>query len=129
MVKKIQAADGKVYKKVAVSNNTLGRKRTVEMVFGIISLVLSLGSLASGFRMASVADAFGGGGAYTAELLFGILLSAISFALVFFINKKHIVIGIAIIVLGVVLIFSCGEFGIIGGFMFTITGIISLVRK
>lgn len=98
MAKKIQGADGNVYKQVDISNSSNSRKRTLEIVFGIISLILSIVSLASGFGLASFADAFGGGGSYTAELLFGIILSIVAFILVFFINKKHKIISSAIII-------------------------------
>ncbi|GAT17931.1 hypothetical protein [Secundilactobacillus silagei] len=130
MAKKIQGADGKMYKQVSTSSNAgEGRKRTLEVVLGVISLVLSIVSLASGFGVAAVADSFGGGGSYTMELFFGILLSIAAFILIFFLNKKHTLISIAIIVLGIVLLFSCGNFGVLGGIFFTITGIIALFRK
>ncbi|MCH5462510.1 hypothetical protein HC026_05085 [Lactobacillus sp. LC28-10] len=130
MVKKIQGADGKIYRQVSTPSEVgLGRKRTPELILGIIGLVLSVISLVSGFGIASVADSLGGGGSYTIEILFGILISIVDFILLFFINKQHNVISIAIIVLGVVLLFSCGNFGIIGGIFFIITGIVALIRK
>lgn len=45
MVKKIQGADGKVYKQVIPPNGNGDRKRTLEIVFGIISFGRSLCSL------------------------------------------------------------------------------------
>lgn len=126
LANKIKGADGKTYKQIVPSTN---RKRTLEIVVGAISLVVSLVSLASGFGLAAVADSFGGGGSYTGELMFGIILSIIAFGLIFLINKKHVLVSLAIVVLGFVLLFSCGNFGIIGGFLFIITGLIALFRK
>jgi ABC-type multidrug transport system fused ATPase/permease subunit len=126
MAKTVKGADGKVYKQVLPSTQ---RKRTVEIVAGAISLVVSLVSLASGLGLASVADSFGGGGSYTGELMFGILLSIAAFALIFLINKKHTLVSLAIIILGIILLVSCGNFGIIGGILFAITGVIALIRK
>lgn len=126
MAKMVKAEDGKTYKQIVPSTN---RKRTVEIVAGVISLLVSIVSLASGFGLAAVADGFGGGGSYTMELLFGILLSIVAFILIFFINKKHALISWLIISIGVVLLFSAGVFGIAGGILFAITGLIALFRK
>lgn len=126
MSKKVTGEDGQTYKMVSPSTN---RKRTVEIVAGIISLLVSIVSLASGFGLAAIADGFGGGGSYTMELLFGILLSVVAFILTFFIKQKHALISWSIIILGVVLLFSAGDFGIAGGILFTITGLIALFRK
>lgn len=126
MAKKIQGEDGKTYMQVTP---TINRKRTLEIVFGVISLLVSIISLVSGFGLAAVADSFGGGGSYTGELIIGIILSIIAFGLVFLINKKHTLVSIAIIVLGLIVLFSCGDFGIAGGILFTITGIIAFFRK
>ncbi|GAB5054556.1 hypothetical protein PESHB5_10550 [Pediococcus parvulus] len=126
MSKKVTGEDGQTYKMVSPSTN---RKRTVEIVAGIISLLVSIVSLASGFGLAAIADGFGGGGSYTMELLFGILLSVVAFVLTFFIKQKHALISWSIIILGVVLLFSAGDFGIAGGILFTITGLIALFRK
>ncbi|RMC42355.1 MULTISPECIES: hypothetical protein [unclassified Lactobacillus] len=126
MVNKIEDKDGRVYKKVASESN---RSRTLELVIGGIGLVVSLISLCSAFGLAGFADAFGGGGSYTAELTFGIVLSVIAFILLFFINKKRILIGILVLILGLILLFSCGNFGIIGGIIFAVDGIIVMCRK
>lgn len=126
MVDKIKDKDGRVYKKVVPKSN---RKRTLELVIGGIGLVVSLISLCSGFGLASFADAFGGNGSYTAELMFGIVLTIIDFVLLFFINKKRILIGILVLILGLILLFSCGNFGIIGGIIFAMDGIVILCRK
>lgn len=126
MAKKIQGTDGKLYRQVIPNTN---RKRTLEIVFSVISLLVSIISLASGFGLAAVADAFGGGGSYTGKLIIGIILSIIAFGLVFLINKKHALVSITIIVLGLIVLFSCGDFGIAGGILFTITGIIAFFRK
>lgn len=122
----VRGADGKTYKMVSKNSQ---RKRTLEIIFAVISLIASIISLASGFGMAAFGDAFGGGGSYTMELMFGIVLAIISFILVFFINKKHMLISWIIIILGAIQLFSCGDFGIIGGALFVITGIIALFRK
>lgn len=126
MAEKFQGEDGKTYMQVTP---TINRKRTLEIVFSVISLLVSIISLASGFGLAAVADAFGGGGSYTGKLIIGIILSIIAFGLVFLINKKHTLVSIAIIVLGLIVLFSCGDFGIAGGILFTITGIIAFFRK
>lgn len=127
MSKVIQGTDGKKYKQVVHADGN--RKRTLELVFGIISLIVSLISLASGFGLAGVADAFGGGGSYTMELMFGIILAIGAFALVFLINKKHALVSWAIIALGAIQLFACGDFGIAGGVLFIVTGFIALFRK
>lgn len=126
MAKMIKGANGKTYKKVAPATK---RKRGVEVIASMISFVVSLVSLASGMGLAGVADAFGGRGAYTGTLMLGMILSVMAFVLVFFINKQHGLVSIAIIILGIILLFACGNFGIIGGILFTITGIIALIRK
>ncbi|WP_353990047.1 hypothetical protein ABVF11_02150 [Pediococcus argentinicus] len=126
MAKTIKDADGKTYKQVEIGSK---RKRTLEVIFGIISFIVSIISLASGFGMASFADSFGGGGSYTGLLLFGILLSIVAFILVFFINKKRVLIGWSITIIGVILLFSIGEFGVAGGVLFIITGLLVLFRK
>lgn len=127
MSKKIKGADGKTYKQVTPSNPN--RKRVLEIVLGIISLIVSIVSLASGFGLAAFGDAFGGGGSYTASLMIGIIISIAAFVLVFFINKKHGLISTLILVLGVVLLFVAGDFSIAGGVCFIIVGIVALLRK
>ena len=128
MSKKIKGADGQTYKMVEPSTNS-DRKRTLEIVLSVISLLVSIISLASGMGYAAVADAFGGAGFYTAKLLLGVLLSVAAFILIFFLNKKHTLISWLIIALGVIILFSCGDFGIAGGILFIITGIVALIRK
>jgi hypothetical protein len=123
----IKGKDGKIYKKVAQSNPN--RKRTIEIVLGVISLLVSIVSLASGFGLAAVGDAFGGGGSYTAMLMLGIIISIVAFILTFFINKKHAIISALIIILGIALFVSSGDFGIAGGILFVITGIVAAFRK
>ncbi|MFD1431183.1 hypothetical protein [Lacticaseibacillus yichunensis] len=127
MATKIKGADGKTYERVAPSSPK--RKRTVEIILGAISLIVSLVSLASAMGLAAVGDAFGGGGSYTATLMIGMLLSIAAFVLIFFINKKHAIISTLILILGVVLLFSSGNFGIPGGIAFMITGIVAIIRK
>ena len=60
MAKKIKDDEGNVYKQVTPSNSD--RKRTLEIVIGIIAIVLSVVCIGGSFGAASVADAFGGGG-------------------------------------------------------------------
>lgn len=127
MAQTIKGKDGKIYKKVAQSNPN--RKRTIEIVLGVISLLVSIVSLASGFGLAAVGDAFGGGGSYTAMLMLGIIISIVAFILTFFINKKHAIISALIIILGIALFVSSGDFGIAGGILFVITGIVAAFRK
>jgi len=126
MSQQIKGTDGKVYKQVLSGTN---RKRTLEIIFGVISLIVSIISLASGFGIAALGDAFGGGGYFTMRLLLSVLLSIVAFILVFFINKKHSLISWSIIILGAIILFSAGDFGIAGGVLFLITGFISLFRK
>lgn len=126
--KKIKGADGQTYKMVSPSNNEV-RKRTIEIVLSVVSMIVSVISLASGFGAAAFVDAFGGGGIYTGKLVLGILLSVLAFSFAFFLNKKHTLFSWAIIVVGIILLLLCGDFGIAGGIMFIITGIIALIRK
>lgn len=127
LAKTIKGADGKTYKKVTPSNPY--RNRTLEVILGVVSLLVSVVSLASAFGLAAVGDAFGGGGSYTAMLMIGIVISVVAFLLIFFINKKHGLISALILVLGILLLFTSGNFGIPGGILFTITGIVALIRK
>lgn len=127
MSKTVKGADGQTYKMVTPADAT--KKRTVEIIFGIISLIISAISLVSGFGIAAIGDAFGGGGSYTLSLMLGLLLSIAAFVLVFFINKQHALISWLIIACGAIILFSCGVFGIAGGILFLITGIIALIRK
>lgn len=126
MAKKIVGEDGQTYKMVESSAN---RRRTVEIILGVLSIIISVLSLASGFGLAAVGDAFGGGGSFTAELMFGIILSIAAFVLVFFINKKHALVSWLIIILGAIILIACGDFGIAGGILFIITGVTALIRK
>lgn len=128
MSKKIKGADGQTYKMVSPSNNEV-RKRTIEIVLSVVSMIISVISLASGFGAAALIDAFGGGGIYTGKLILGILLSVLAFSSIFFLNKKHALISWIIIIIGIILLLLCGDFGIAGGVMFIITGVIALIRK
>ncbi len=87
MAKKIKDAEGNVYKEVTPT--TGDRKRTLEIVIGAIALVLSVLFIGGSFGAAAVADAFGGGGYFTAKMMLGLILAIISFVLVFFINHNH----------------------------------------
>ncbi|MCG0628129.1 hypothetical protein IMAU80174_02775 [Lactiplantibacillus plantarum] len=109
MSKKIKGADGQTYKMVSPSNNEV-RKRTIEIVLSVVSMIVSVISLASGFGAAAFVDAFGGGGIYTGKLVLGILLSVLAFSFVFFLNKKHTLFSWAIIVVGIILLLLCGDF-------------------
>lgn len=127
MAKKIKDANGNVYKEVPSSEGN--RKRTLEIIIGAISLVLSVLFIGGSFGAAAVADAFGGDGYFTAKMMFGLILAIISFVLVFFINKNRKVIGWSITIMGVIILFMCGEYGIIPGLLYAIDGILVLVRK
>lgn len=127
MAKKIRDAEGNVYKEVTPT--TGDRKRTLEIVIGAIALVLSVLFIGGSFGAASVADAFGGGGYYTAKMMLGLILAIIAFVLVFFINKKRKLIGWIILVFGLIILFMCGEYGVIPGIVYAIDGILILVRK
>lgn len=127
MAKKIRDAEGNVYKEVTPT--TGDRKRTLEIVIGAIALVLSVLFIGGSFGAASVADTFGGGGYYTAKMMLGLILAIIAFVLVFFINKKRKLIGWIILVFGLIILFMCGEYGVIPGIVYAIDGILILVRK
>ncbi len=72
---------------VSPSDNEV-RKRTIEIVLSVVSVIVSVISLASGFGAAAFVDAVGGGGIYTGKLVLGILLSVLAFSFVFFLNFK-----------------------------------------
>ena len=127
MAKKIKDNEGNVYKQVTPSNPN--RKRTLEIVIGIVAIILSVVFIGASFGAASVADAFGGGGYYTAKMMLGLILAIIAFVLVFFINKKRKLIGWIILVFGLIILFMCGEYGVIPGIVYAIDGILILVRK
>ncbi|WP_338208266.1 hypothetical protein [Lactiplantibacillus paraxiangfangensis] len=127
MAKKIKGADGQTYKMVEPTNKN--RSRTMEIVFGIISLIISIISISSAFGLAAIGDAFGGGGELTMRLMLGIIISIAAFVLVFLINKNHTLISWLIIAGGILIFIVCGDYGIAGGLLFVITGIIALVRK
>ncbi|MFT8583760.1 hypothetical protein [Liquorilactobacillus hordei] len=126
MAKIIQGTDGKKYKKIEPETN---RKRTAEIVMGAISLIISVLLIGSGLGMASLADAWGGGGIYTTKFIFGILLAVLAFILCFFINKNRKLIGWVILAIGIYIGGFCGVYGIAGGILFIITGVLALLRK
>lgn len=126
MAKVILGKDGKKYKQVIKSGD---RKRTVEIVLSAISLILSVFLIGSGLGATSFIDSIGGGGYYTAKFMLGILLAILAFILTFFLNRKHGLFSSLILIIGIVILFTCGEYGIIGGIAYIITGIIALVRK
>ena len=128
MAKKIVGEDGKVYKRVSPENHG-NRKRTLEIVIGIIAMVLSVAFIGGSFGAASVADAFGGGGYFTVKMMLGLILAIISFVLVFFINKKRKLIGWSILIMGAIIFCMCGEYGIVPGIVYVVDGILILVRK
>ena len=127
MSKKVIGSDGKVYKQVVPSDPN--RKRTPELIVGGIGLLLSVVGLMSSFSAAAIPDAFGGGGIYTLKMSLGLLLAIVSFILLFFINKKRVLIGWLVLAFGLYILFCCGVYGIIGGIFYTITGIMILARK
>lgn len=127
MAKKIKDNEGNVYKQVTPSNPN--RKRTLEIIIGIVAIILSVVFIGESFGAASVADAFGGGGYYTTKMMLGLILAIIAFVLVFFINKKRKLIGWIILVFGLIILFMCGEYGVIPGIVYAIDGILILVRK
>lgn len=127
MAKKIKDENGNVYKKVTPDDPK--RKRTLEIVIGVIAIILSVVCIGGSFGAASVADAFGGGGYYTAKMMLGLVLAIAAFVLVFFTNKKRTVIGWLILIFGLIILFMCGEYGIIPGIVYAIDGAIILVRK
>ncbi len=98
MSKKVIGSDGKVYKQVVPSDPN--RKRTPELIVGGIGLLLSVVGLMSSFGAAAIADAFGGGGIYTLKMSLGLLLAIVSFILLFFINKKRVLIGWLVLAFG-----------------------------
>ncbi|MFT8426033.1 MAG: hypothetical protein ABF630_11330 [Liquorilactobacillus sp.] len=126
MAKVIVGKDGKKYKQVDKSTN---RKRTLEIILSTISLILSVFLIGSGLGATSFIDAMGGGGYYTAKFLLGILLAIMAFVLTFFLNRKHTLFSSLILAIGIVILLTCGEFGIVGGAGYIITGIVALVRK
>lgn len=126
MAKVILGKDGKKYKQVIKSGD---RKRTVEIVLSAISLILSVFLIGSGLGATSFIDSIGGGGYYTAKFMLGILLAILAFILTFFLNRKHGLFSSLILIIGIVILFTCGEYGIIGGIAYIITGIVALVRK
>lgn len=127
MAKKIRDAEGNVYKEVIAPGKN--RKRTLEIVIGVIAMILSVLFIGGSFGAAAVADAFGGEGYYTAKMMLGLILAIISFVLVFFINKNQKVIGWSITIMGAIILFMCGDYGIIPGIVYIIDGILVLVRK
>lgn len=127
MSKKIRDAEGNVYKEVIAPDKN--RKRTLEIVIGVIAMILSVLFIGGSFGAAAVADAFGGEGYYTAKMMLGLILAIISFVLVFFINKNQKVIGWSITIMGAIILFMCGDYGIIPGIVYIIDGILVLVRK
>lgn len=126
MAKIIRGNDGKKYKKIEPETN---RKRTIEIVMGAISLVISVLLIGSGLGVASLADAWGGGGIYTTKFIFGILLAVLAFILCFFINKNRKLIGWIIFFIGIYIGGFCGVYGVAGGILFIITGVLVLFRK
>lgn len=127
MAKKIRDVEGNVYKEVTPS--TGNRKRTLEVIIGAIGLVLSVIFIGGSFGAAAVADAFGGGGYFTAKMMLGLILAIVSFVLVFFINKNRKIIGWSITIMGAIILLMCGEYGIVPGIVYVIDGVLILVRK
>lgn len=127
MAKKIKGEDGKIYKEVKPDDPN--RKRTLEIIIGIIGLILSLMDIGHGMSAAGIADAFGGGGEYTVRITIGLIFVIAAFVLLFFINKKRKLIGWLVILFGFLFTLLCGDYGLVGGIIFIIDGIIILVRK
>lgn len=127
MAKKIKGEDGKIYKEVKPDDPS--RKRTLEIIIGIIGLILSLMDIGHGMSAAGIADAFGGGGEYTVRITIGLIFVIAAFVLLFFINKKRKLIGWLVILFGFLFMLLCGDYGLVGGIIFIIDGIIILVRK
>lgn len=127
MAKKIRDAEGNVYKEVVAPDKN--RKRALEIVIGVIAMILSVLFIGGSFGAAAVADAFGGEGYYTAKMMLGLILAIISFVLVFFINKNQKAIGWSITIMGAIILFMCGDYGIIPGIVYIIDGVLILVRK
>ena len=127
MAKKIKGEDGKIYKEVKPDDPN--RKRTLEIIIGIIGLILSLMDIGHGMSAAGIADAFGGGGEYTVRITIGLIFVIAAFVLLFFINKKRKLIGWLVILFGFLFMLFCGDYGLVGGIIFIIDGIIILVRK
>ena len=127
MAKKIKGEDGRIYKEVKPDDPN--RKRTLEIIIGIIGLILSLMDIGHGMSAAGIADAFGGGGEYTVRITIGLIFVIAAFVLLFFINKKRKLIGWLVILFGFLFTLLCGDYGLVGGIIFIIDGIIILVRK
>lgn len=127
LAKKIRDAEGNVYKELVTTDKN--RKRTLEIIIGVIAMILSVIFIGGSFGAAAVADAFGGDGYYTAKMMLGLILAIISFVLVFFINKNRKVIGWSIAIMGAIILFMCGDYGIVPGIFYVIDGILVLVRK
>lgn len=127
MAKKIRDVEGNVYKEVVAPDKN--RKRALEIVIGVIAMILSVLFIGGSFGAAAVADAFGGEGYYTAKMMLGLILAIISFVLVFFINKNQKAIGWSITIMGAIILFMCGDYGIIPGIVYIIDGVLILVRK
>lgn len=126
MTKKIKGADGKVYQQVVPSSN---RKRTLEIIVGAVALFLSATFIISSLGLAGIADNLGGQGYYTIKMTFGLAVAIVAFILTLFINKKRVLIGWLVLICGLYLLLFCGDFGIIGGIIYVIDGIIILARK
>ena len=121
MAKKIKGEDGKIYKRIQPEDPN--RKRTLEIIVGVIGLVLSLMDISHGMFAANFADTFGGGGEYTTRITFA------AFVLLFFIKKNRKLIGWLVLALGFLFMILCGDYGLVGGIIFMVDGILILVRK
>ncbi|HJA22433.1 MAG TPA: hypothetical protein H9721_07770 [Candidatus Limosilactobacillus intestinipullorum] len=127
MAKKIKGEDGKIYKRIQPEDPN--RKRTLEIIVGVIGLVLSLMDISHGMFAANFADTFGGGGEYTTRITFGLIFVIAAFVLLFFIKKNRKLIGWLVLALGFLFMILCGDYGLVGGIIFMVDGILILVRK
>lgn len=125
MTQKVIEKDGKLYR---LSPSQPAKKNIAEWILGSIGLVVSIFPLYYGLRVAQWLDSLAGSARYLNEILFGFVIALIAFGLLFFMRKNRLIISASIAVLGLILLASCGNYGIAGGLFYMITGIVGMMR-